>query len=273
MDKFADLHIHTYFSDSSSSPQEVINDAVKAQLSCIAITDHDTIDGVELTRQLAQKHDIEVLNGIELSSEFNGKDIHILGYCFKDQNGELKILLAKIQAMRIERVKLMIEKLNKLGIKNIAFEEVKALTQSDAIGRPHLARIMVEKGVVSDFRQAFDKYLAEDGAAYVPKYKMSPQEAIKVIRDLGGVSVMAHPMVTSKDEIIPQLVKSGLQGIEVFYPNFSQSVIDYYLKIAQKNNLVATGGSDAHGNLKKNTFVGKKRLEYSYVEKLKALAK
>ena len=196
----ADLHIHTHFSDSTSSPKEVIEQAHKKGLNCIAITDHDTVDGIKPTMEAAKKYEIEVLPGVELSSEANGKDIHVLGYLFDIDNTFLLNQLDIMQNTRIERMKKIIFKLDALGIKNIALEEVCALAQSKSVGRPHIATILVKRGVVRTIKDAFDKYLAEGAAAYVPKHKITPGEAIKMIKGAGGVAVLAHPHITQVDE-------------------------------------------------------------------------
>jgi predicted metal-dependent phosphoesterase TrpH len=270
MEKLADLHIHTYFSDSTSSPEEVIEQAYKQQLSCIAITDHDVVDGVALTMKAGEKYGIEVIPGIELSSEIHGKDIHVLGYFVDYENPAFKEKVSTFQDTRMERMKGMILKLRELGIDGISLEEVCALTNSRAVGRPHLASILVKKGVVKDLKEAFDKFLADEAPAYVPKFKQSPYEAIKLILSAGGVPVLAHPMFTNVDELIPQFVKAGLKGLEVYYPNTTENILRYYKGLAEKNNLIMTGGSDAHGEAKKNTYLGKMKIPYELVEKLKA---
>ena len=194
-----------------------------------------------------------------------------MGYCFDETKGALVEVLAKFQKARVERIRQMIEKLKGLGVDNISLEEVCSLTKL-SVGRPHLAAVMKEKEWVNDIPQAFKKYLAEDAPAYVAKFKIAPTEAIALIRESGGVAVMAHPMFTNKDEIIPALVKAGLGGIEVYYPNCSEAIIQFYEGIAQKHNLVMTGGSDAHGKAKNNTYIGKRRIPYEYVEQLKERA-
>lgn len=270
MTKWADLHIHTYYSDSTSSPQEVVDDAVAAGLSCIAITDHDVIDGIDPVKSAAEPHGLEVIAGIELSSELNGKDIHILGYGFDYNSSPLVDKLHDIQQARIERIKKMIEKLKSLGIDNITFEDVAAKTRSDSVGRPHLAMVLQEKGWVSSMRAAFDKYIGEGGPAYFTKYNQTPFEAIKLITDSGGVAVMAHPMYTQKDELISQFVKGGLGGLEVYYPNCTETVLKFYKNLASKYNILATGGSDAHGKAKTHTYIGKTQIPYELVEALKS---
>jgi predicted metal-dependent phosphoesterase TrpH len=269
MEKWADLHIHTYFSDGTSSPQEVLQQASSCGLSAIAITDHDTIEGILPTQHIADTYNIEVISGIEFSTEINGRDVHLLGYLFDPEHPYLTEKLVAIQNMRIQRMKEMIVKLKNLGVADIDFEEVAALTKS-AVGRPHLAAVLMKKGKVSSIREAFDKYLHEGGLAYVDKFRQTPFEAIELMKQVGGVSVLAHPMVTLIDELIPQLAQAGLTGIEAHYPNSSKDVVEFYNRLAEKNNLLVTGGSDAHGEAKRNTYIGRLKIPYELVEKLKA---
>jgi predicted metal-dependent phosphoesterase TrpH len=269
MTKWADLHIHTYYSDSTDSPEEVVAQAVTAGLSCIAITDHDAVDGIEPAMAAAKAHGLEVIAGIELSSEINGKDVHILGYGFDYKKSPLVDKLKDIQKARIERMTKMIEKLRSLGINNITFDEIRAKTKSDAVGRPHLAQALKEKGWVSSIKAAFDKYIGEGAPAYFTKYNQTPYEAIALIRESGGVAVMAHPMSTMKDELIAPFVKAGMGGLEVYYPNCSETVLKFYKNLAKKYSVVPTGGSDAHGKAKVYTHIGKAQVPYEIVEELK----
>ena len=273
MTKSADLHIHTHYSDGTMSPQEVVADALHCGINCIAITDHDTVDGISPAIEAARGCDLEVLPGIELSTEINGKDVHMLGYLFNWQDASLIEQLQKIQNARAERMKQMIQKLEALGIHNISFEEISDAAKTKALGRPHLAAALVEKKIVGNMRAAFDKYLAEGAPAYVPKFKQTPQEAIQLIKGLGGIVVLAHPMLTNVDELIPGLVAAGLGGLEAHYPNCSVNVMCFYENLARKHHLVITGGSDAHGAAKKHTFIGKVRIPYDLVEKLKEAVK
>ena len=269
MVKFADLHIHTNFSDSSLTPKEVVEDAYKNDIACIAITDHDTFQGIVPTIEAAKKYDMEVISGIELSSELNGRDVHILGYLFDHTNKVFDERLNCMQDTRVSRMQKMINKLKELGIDNIELDEVCELAETKSVGRPHLALLLKQKGWVADIKQAFDKYLAEGAAAYYPKFKQTPSEAIKLINEFGGIAVLAHPMVTGIDELIPSLVRDGLRGIEVLYPGVSSNVVSFYEGIAKKHDLVVTGGSDAHGAAKKNITVGCVKVPYDNVEKLK----
>lgn len=270
MPLFADLHIHTYYSDSTSSPREVVDEAVKNGLSCISITDHDVFDGIAPTQEIAKEAGLEVIPGIELSSEFEGRDIHILGYFIDFQKGPLYEKIESYLDERVRRMKQMIMNLKGVGINDIEYEEVAALTQSRAVGRPHLASLLLQKGHVTSMKSAFDKYLAYGCAGYAPKFKQSPFEAIDLIHQSGGLAVMAHPMLTQKDELIARLAKAGLDGLEVYYPNCMPLVTTFYEKIGRKHGLLLTGGSDAHGKAKVYTYVGKEQIPYELVEKMKA---
>lgn len=265
----ADLHIHTFFSDSTSSPQEVVDDAVNAGLSCIAITDHDICEGIRPAMEAAAPKGIEVIPGVELSSEIEGRDVHILGYLIDFEQGPLFERLNVFLNARVDRMKQMLVNLKSAGINNIEYEEVAAMTRSNAVGRPHLAKLLVDKGWVGNMKQAFEMYLAEGRPGYAPKFKQSPFEAIDLIHQSGGVAVMAHPMLTQKDELISRLTKAGLDGLEVYYPNCSETVTKFYEGLAKKNNLLMTGGSDAHGKAKNYTYVGKASIDYDLVNKMK----
>lgn len=269
MTKSADLHIHTHYSDGTSSPAEVVQDALRGGLGCIAITDHDTVDGISPAVEAARGHDLEVLPGIELSTEINGKDVHMLGYLFNWQDASLLEHLDKIQDARGERMKQMIQKLEALGIRDVSFEEISAGAKTKSLGRPHLAAALVEKKVVGSIKAAFDKFLAEGAPAYVPKFKQTPHEAIRLIKSFGGIAVLAHPMLTNMDALIPGFAAAGMGGLEVYYPYCSETVTRYYEGLASKHHLMMTGGSDAHGEAKKHTFIGKIKIPYELVEKLK----
>ncbi len=269
MPSFADLHTHTFYSDGTSSPEEVVADAHKAGLSCIAITDHDITDGIAPAVLAAMSLGMEVVAGIELSSEFEGKDVHILGYFIDYTQGPLFDKINVFLDGRVARMKQMLLNLKAVGIDNITFEEVSALTKGRAVGRAHLALLLQQKGWVASYKDAFKTYLSEGCPGWAPKYQQTPFEAIELIRQSGGIAVMAHPMLTQKDELISRMVKKGLGGLEVYYPNCSPTVTAFYENIAKKYDLVMTGGSDAHGTAKSYTHVGKVRIPYETVELMK----
>ncbi len=269
MEKWADLHIHTFYSDSTSSPEEVLKQAYDCNINCIAITDHDTIAGIAPTQQLSSEFGIEVIPGIEFSSEHNGRDIHILGYLFDIHHPVLLKQLEHIQDMRIDRMKQMIARLKEMKVADVDFDEVAALTKSRSVGRLHLATILLKQRKVSTIKQAFDKYLADSAPVYVADLKPTPFEIIDLIHQAGGIAVLAHPMIANVDELIPQFVEAGLKGMEAYYPNTAEAVVEHYVQIAHKHQLFLTGGSDAHGSAKKNTFIGRLKIPYELVEKLK----
>ncbi|MBF0533006.1 MAG: PHP domain-containing protein [Candidatus Omnitrophica bacterium] len=270
MIEYADLHLHTNYSDSTLTPSQVVFQAKQFQIGCIAITDHDTVDGMEEAVAAGQAHGVEIIPGIELSCEAGNREIHILGFFFDYQHPDFHQHLLRMQDSRVARMGRMLEKLN--GIKaggDISLEEVCARGGTTAVGRMHLAMIMKEKGLVKNVQTAFDRYLAEGGPAYVAKYRQTPAQAIALIKKFGGVAVLAHPMLTRVDEMIPAMVRDGLGGLEVYYPNVSSTIIEYYEGIGRKHNLLLTGGSDAHGAGKDNTAIGKIRLPYRFVEAMK----
>ena len=242
----ADLHIHTSLSDGSDTPEEAVKKAKEAGLKTISITDHDLVDGISRAACEGEKQSVSVIPGIEFTTESPNAEIHILGYFIDYKNDDLKSVLLKIQDGRRKRIYKMAEKLNKLGVK-IDPEKVLDLSKGGSAGRPHVARVLREMGVVKTIRAAFEKYIGSHGPAYVPHYKLSPEEAIKLIRQVSGIPVFAHPAVSNCDDMIPDLISYGLKGIEVYYPGHTSDVTKYYLGLAQKYNLLITGGSDYHG--------------------------
>lgn len=266
----ADLHLHSNCSDGVDTPEELVVQAKRLGLACIAVTDHDTIDGVRPAMSQGVALGVEVIPGIELSTSLHGRDIHLLAYCYDLDNLELKTYLQGVQRSRVDRMGRMIDKLSRLGLPGITLDDVlHRASASVSIGRPHLALVMYERGMVRTIQEAFDKYLADHAPAFVADFVASPYEAIALIRRAGGVPVMAHPMVTKMDELIPSFVEAGLMGLEARYPNNSKIIIDFYTGLAKKHHLLITGGSDAHGGRKRTTFMGKTRIPYELVEALK----
>lgn len=269
----ADLHLHTNCSDGQDTPEELVVQAKRLGLSCIAVTDHDTIDGVAPAMLKGAALGVEVLAGIELSTSWRGRDIHLLAYCYDPHHPELCAHLLSVQERRIERMDRIIKKLNAMGFPEITLQEVlERATVAVSIGRPHLALVMYERGLVRSVQEAFDRYLAEGAPAFVADFEWSPYEAIALVRRAKGIPVMAHPMVTKMDELIPGFVEAGLMGIEAYYPNNSQSIINFYIGLAKKHHLLITGGSDSHGGRNRATHMGKIRIPYEFVEALKTAA-
>lgn len=266
--KFADLHLHTIFSDGTYTPEELILQSIKAGLSCIAVADHDTVEAVGPCMEIGREKGIEVLPGIELSTEYEGFEVHILGYLIDYKREDFLKKLEFLKTNRIERVHKIIAKLKEMGIV-LEAEAVFEIADVGTTGRLHIARAMLKKGLVKSLSEAFGKYIGDKSPAYVAGFKFSPKEAISLIKDVGGIAVLAHPYVLSRDELIPEFVSSGLRGLEVYYPEYSQSMINFYLEMAKKYNLLVTGGSDCHGSAKPEVRIGSIKIPYELVEKLK----
>lgn len=242
-----DLHTHTTASDGSLSPRELVREAVKRGVRVLAITDHDSTDGLAEALDEASRHPpLAVVPGIEINCDVDGGEIHILGY-FPDYETEWFQDFCRAQrAERAARVHRIAARLAELGIP-IDPQEVFDLVKEGSAGRPHIAQVMVNRGYVKSVREAFDKYLRAGGPAHVPRKKLSPQEAVALLRKARGVPVLAHPGLAGKDELIPALVQAGLMGIECYYQEHSAAQTAGYLQRCKDLGLVATGGSDFHG--------------------------
>jgi predicted metal-dependent phosphoesterase TrpH len=267
--KFADLHLHTIFSDSTYTPDELVKEAAKAGLACIAVVDHDTVSGIEPTLECAITEDIEVIPGIELSTEYNGLEIHILGYLIDYQRKDLSEKLNFLKQNRIERIYKMVDKLKEMGIK-LNPQSIFALVNQGTIGRLHIARAMFKEGLIGSIQEAFQKYIGDKCPAYVCGFRFSPAEAIKLIKDVGGIAVLAHPYSLNNDELIHQFINTGIMGLEVYYPEHTLAMTQNYLRLAKKYHLLITGGSDCHGSAKLEIKIGSLKIPYELVEKLKA---
>lgn len=265
--KFADLHVHSHFSDGTLSPSAIVRDAIAKGLACISITDHDTTDAVDAAMRAAGK-DLEVLSGVELTAEAKGQEIHILGYLIDHHHEAFLKMLKVMQEVRVKRIHRICEKLEKLKCP-IEPDDIFKLASHGSVGRLHVARALLSKGYVSSIPDAFMRYIGEKGPAYVGKFKMSPEEAIQWILKAKGIPVLAHPYTLGDQDIISDFVEAGIMGLEVFYSEYSDHQIQELLKITQKYNLLVTGGSDCHGLAKDEIRLGKIKLPYEYVEKLK----
>ena len=267
--KFADLHLHTQFSDGTFTPEELVLHAQQQGLACIALTDHDTVEGCARAAAAAAAVKMEFIPGTELTAEHEDTEVHVLGYFLDIENKVLLDRLAKFQADRQNRIHAMVAALNKLGVP-LKAEAVFALANCKSPGRPHVARALVKEKLIGSLDEAFDRFLKKGKPAWVPKTKMSALEGIELIHQAGGLAVMAHPGLNRTDDIIPGLVEAGLDGIECFHTKHSTAMSGHYLEIADANHLLVTGGSDCHGFSKARPLIGTVKLPYDQVEKLKA---
>ncbi|NWF73835.1 MAG: PHP domain-containing protein [Nitrospirae bacterium] len=255
-----DLHLHTTHSDGSFSPAEVLRLAHKAEVTALAITDHDIVSGIPEAITAGAELGIEIIPGVEISSRIGNTELHILGYCLRWQDPELNQRLAALRESRHSRNPQIIEQLRSLGL-DVTYEEVRALAGTDSVGRPHIARLLMDKRYATSAKDAFDRYLAEGRPAYVARELPMPADAIAWIRAAGGVAVLAHPTwakVTGEglNRLLTTLKAEGLGGIEVHYSTHTKRQTTEYLDLAKRLNLLVTGGSDFHGITKPDIEVG-----------------
>jgi predicted metal-dependent phosphoesterase TrpH len=262
--KLADLHIHTQASDGWLTPGVAVEQANRAGLTAISIADHDSVAGIEAAIEAGTKNGIEVIPGVELSSGFEGRELHILGYFIDWRDKWLRDKLLTIQEARVDRAKRILEKLRGLDI-NISYN-VTIVIAGGAVGRPKIAQAILDRGYVRTVQEAFERYLGIDRPAYVEKYPLQPAEAIRIIQKAGGIAALAHPVFARTDEILPELVDQGLQAIEVYHSKHDATDTRHFEQLAKKYGLLIVGGSDAHG---KEVPVGAVRIFYEFVEKLK----
>lgn len=267
-----DLHLHTTHSDGSFSTREVMAFAKQAGVTALAITDHDIVEGIPEATAIGGELGIEVIPGVEISSRLGESELHILGYFLNWTDTLLAQRLSSLRASRHQRNPQIIQRLNELGIP-ITYEEVRALAGTESVGRPHIARLLMEKKVVTSAKEAFDRYLANGRPAFVDRELPEPAEAVRWIRDAGGVAVLAHPtwVRTSADglgTLLRELKAVGLGGIEVHYSTHTPSQTTEYLDLAKQCDLLVTGGSDFHGVTKPDIEVGIGRGQLKVSEKL-----
>jgi 3',5'-nucleoside bisphosphate phosphatase len=263
-----DLHIHTDYSDGTTSPEKVIEEALRLNLHTIAITDHDSIDAIEIAQTICNRKGINIIPAVELSSYHCPADIHILGYFIDIKNSVLLGKLAELRLERIERIKKITKKLNNLGV-DIYPQEVFDIAGKGSPGRMHVAEALCKRGFCSNIQESFRRYLADECFAYVPKVTLTLKDAIELINSSCGIAVYSHPGTTKRDELIPKMVEYGLQGIEVYYPTHSPDDIERYLKLAKEYDLVVTGGSDYHGERRPDLKLGSITVDDGIVEKIK----
>ncbi|MBN1637813.1 MAG: PHP domain-containing protein [Ignavibacteriales bacterium] len=265
-----DLHTHTIYSDGSLTPKELINLANKNDITTISITDHDNILGVKEAQSYGEKLNVEVISGVEISTDIEDFEVHLLGLFIDIENIELNKYLNFFREERYYRAKRIIKKLNNLGLP-LSIDDVEFNAKYSAIGRPHIAKAMLEKGLIQNYYEAFEKYIGDNGPAYERKIHISPISAIKLINDANGLCFIAHPNYI-KENILIFLIKSGIDGIEVVHPSHKKFQIRFYREVVNHYCLLETGGSDYHGHTKNDDDVfGKYYISYQKLNTMKKM--
>jgi predicted metal-dependent phosphoesterase TrpH len=273
-ENLVDLHTHSTASDGLYSPSELLHRAREAGLRVLALTDHDTTDGIAEARKAAQALDIELIPGIEVNTDIGGREVHVLGYFPEYERPAFQEVLQILRDARELRGQRMVEKLNQQGM-HISWERVREIAQG-TVGRPHVAAALLEAGYVQSVTEAFNKYIGSNCPAYVPRYKLSPEDAIHFIASANGLPVMAHPFTQPGVEILLErlagMCQAGLVGIEAYYGPYTPEQVQTLVELADQYHLIATGGSDYHGPNIHPTPLGGRYVPYEAVERLKTAA-
>jgi predicted metal-dependent phosphoesterase TrpH len=255
-----DLHVHSHYSDGTHSPSEVVELAHQKGVVALALTDHDTLDGIPETVAAGQTLGIDIVAGIELSTIHHNQEIHLLAYGFDWQNPSLIHQITTLQASRNIRNSEAVTRLNELGL-SLTYDEVKTIAGKGTVGRPHIAQVLLEKGYVNTFQEAFTQYLGEKAPAYIPRDLPSTTQAIEWIRQAGGVTSLAHPnWIKQKGKAFltfcKELQEAGLHALEVFYSTHTPRQISFFLQCTRQLDLLVTGGSDFHGTHRPDIAIG-----------------
>lgn len=260
MTRFADLHLHTYHSDGTRSPREVIDLAREHGLDVVAISDHDNIAAYFEVKRYADERGVTLVAATELSCCYDGADIHILAYAFNTFDERIDERLRKFREVRQRRGQRIVEKLRSLGY-DISPERVEQLAAGGAMGRPHVARALVERGYVASIGEAFDKLLGTGKPAYIEKARFTIDEAVALIHDAGGVLSIAHPtLYPNHEKIVPELLDAGIDAVEIFHPKVDEENRERYRNLARFRGKFVTGGSDDHGTAKEVETIGTVRV-------------
>ncbi len=266
---FADLHVHTNFSDGLLSPEEVVRNAAKLGLGAIAITDHDCVDAITPAIKEAKSIDLEIIPGVEISAAIGHTEIHILGYFIDWCDPDLSDLLEKMRLNRVDRMRKIVARLKEQGLE-LDIERVLESAPQGTVGRQHLARIMKEEGFVATIQEAFDRFIGNGKPCHIEHKRLDYKRAFETIKRSGGVPVLAHPGTADTAAYFPDFIKAGLRGIEVYHSDHRPIEEQRYLALAEEYDLLITGGSDCHGIERRGeTLIGTIGIRYSEVEKLR----
>jgi predicted metal-dependent phosphoesterase TrpH len=271
--KFADLHLHTRYSDGSYTPEELAREAAQQKFAAIAVTDHDTLDAIPESLLAGEEFGIEIIAGVEITCRVETQEVHMLGYLFDStwKNKSLQTVLDHSKRVREQRIAQFVLKFNELGIP-LTLQDVRQCSTAGTVGRPHVAMALQKRGFVKSVEEAFERFLKRGKPAFVERYRMTAAEAIGHIKRAGGVAVLAHPALNRVDAQIPNMVEQGLDGIEVWHSRQSPGQSESYLKLAGRLGLLATGGSDCHGTVRGEPLLGIVKVPYERVEALRERA-
>lgn len=276
--RIIDLHVHSTESDGTLTPEDLVAEAKKAELAAFALTDHDTCQGVGKAMPLAASAGIELIPGIELSTDYHGKEVHIVGLYIDIENEQLLKKTAEYRKCRSERNALMVEALRKEGL-SITMEELVAENPDCVITRANIARFLYEHGQIKSVREAFDRYIGDHCKCYVGRLKVASTDAVRLIKEAGGTAILAHPLLyglsnTNLQKMIDALKPVGLDGLEAIYSTYTTGEEQQMKRLARENGLLISGGSDFHGSNKPDIALGRGRghlyIPYSVLETIKA---
>lgn len=274
MQNYVDLHMHTTASDGVYGPTDLMRRCKELGLRAVALTDHDTTDGIEEAHAAARNLDLEFIPGIEINTDVSGGEVHVLGYFIELQRPEFQAMIKVLRDARERRGQRMVELLNEEGIA-VEWDRVREIAQG-SVGRPHVAKALLEAGYVQTIGEAFDKYIGTGKPAYVPRYKLTPEDAVRLIASANGLPVIAHPIdlpgLTELREWLPGLKEAGMVGLETYYGPYTPEQEQELLKLAHEYDLIPTGGTDFHGPNIHPTPLGGRYVPYEAVQQLKEAA-
>jgi hypothetical protein len=271
-DGSVDLHCHTTASDGTFTPRELVEEAQRRGLLAIAVTDHDSVAGIDEATSKGAEVGVEIVPGLELSTDVDDGEVHILGYFIDREDKDLLDLLESQRESRLQRVRKMLDRLSGMGVQ-LSMDEVQRFSDGGPLGRPHVAQALIRAGQVGSWDEAFSRYIGRHAPAYVRRSKLSPHDAVRAILASGGVPVLAHPGLSGHDDMIPSLVEEGLAGIEAIYPDHSEEQRMRYVGLADRYGLIVTAGSDCHGpKSSSGTRVGLATTDYGIVRQLRSKA-
>jgi predicted metal-dependent phosphoesterase TrpH len=266
-----DLHTHSIHSDGTWTPTQIVEKALARGLSAIALSDHDSVDGLDEARSRAAGTALEIVSGVELSAYDGSVEVHVLGYFVDDHDAEFRQALMQFREQRLLRAHAILERLEELGFE-LSWDDVIERAKGGSIGRPHIAEAMVAANHVGSLDEAFRRFLGPRGSAYVPRKSLTPRGAIELVKRASGVAVIAHPATMQRDGIVPELALQGLGGLEVIHPRHDPDDRRRYQRLCDRHNLIATGGSDSHGERTGYTNIGDGDVPMSAVEGLRRVA-